>query len=219
MYNTDIPTRAELPSSGQLLLSTAVAALVAAALLVTTILPAEYGIDPTGAGRALGLVQMGEIKNSLIADANAGEKAPSAGARPAKAVAEAPASAGASAGWPPSAEAAKATTPASRHTTNIMLKNGQAAEIKLAMRKDASVRYEWSTGGVPVNFDTHGDPVNAPKDFYHGYGKGRNKTGDAGMLKAAFDGKHGWYWRNRSGAEVTITLKTDGDYEKIERVL
>ena len=213
MYNTDLPNRAELPSAGRLLRSTAIAALIAGGLLVTTILPAEYGIDPIGVGSALGLTQMGEIKKSLISNANAGETAPSAGVRPAKAVVEA------SAGGALSASAAKATAPASQHTTNVTLKNGQAAEIKLAMRKDASVRYEWSTAGVPVNFDTHGDPVNAPKDFYHGYGKGRNKTGDAGTLQAAFDGKHGWYWRNRSGADVTITLKTDGDYEKLERVL
>jgi hypothetical protein len=219
MYNTDLPTRAELPSAGRLLRSTAIAALIAGGLLVTTILPAEYGIDPTGVGRALGLARMGEIKNSLIASANAGETAPSAGVRPAKALVEVPALTGGSAEGAPSAAAAKATTPASQHTTNVTLKNGQAAEIKLVMRKDASVRYEWSTAGVPVNFDTHGDPVNAPKDFYHGYGKGRNKTGDAGTLQAAFDGKHGWYWRNRSGADVTITLKTDGDYEKLERVL
>lgn len=71
MYNTDLPTRAELPSTGKLLRSTVVAALVATTLLITTILPAEYGIDPTGIGRALGLTQMGEIKVSLAAEAMA----------------------------------------------------------------------------------------------------------------------------------------------------
>lgn len=219
MYNTDLPTRAELPSTGKLLRSTAIAMLIAGGLLVTTILPAEFGIDPIGVGRALGLTQMGEIKKSLISNANAGETAPSAGARTARAAAEAPAVVGTSTVASQPSAAAKAIAPAPQHTTTVTLKNGQAAEIKLAMRKDASVRYEWSTAGVPVNYDTHGDPVGAPKDFYHGYGKGRNKTGDSGTLQAAFDGKHGWYWRNRSGAEVTITLKTSGDYEKIERVL
>lgn len=219
MYNTDLPNRAELPSSGQLLRSTALAALVAGGLLVTTVLPAEYGIDPIGIGRVLGLTRMGEIKQSLVSGANAGEPMPPADARTAKAVAQTPAVARTSVAESPSSTATKATKPATQHTLTVTLKNGQAAEIKLAMRKDATVRYEWSTAGVPVNYDTHGDPVGAPKDFYHGYGKGRNKTGDAGTLQAAFDGKHGWYWRNRSGAEVTITLKTTGDYEKIERVL
>lgn len=53
----------------------------------------------------------------------------------------------------------------------------------------------------------------------HGYGKGRIETTKTGTLQAAFDGKHGWFWRNRSGAEVTFTLKTNGEYDKIKRVL
>jgi hypothetical protein len=71
MYNTDLPTRAELPTSGQLVRSTLIAAGVAAALLVTTVLPAEYGIDPTGVSRALGLAEMGEIKVQLHQEAEA----------------------------------------------------------------------------------------------------------------------------------------------------
>lgn len=219
MYNTDLPTRAELPSTGQLLRSTAIAVLVAGGLLVTAILPAEYGIDPTGIGRAIGLAQMGEIKSSLIAEANAREKTPTASVRPESAPAGPSSIAAAPGAVSPSTAAPMDTAPAWQDTTSITLKHGEAAEIKLAMRKDASVRFEWSTAGVPVNYDTHGDPVKAPKDFYHGYGKGRNKTGDAGTLKAAFDGKHGWFWRNRSGSDATITLKTSGAYEKIERVL
>jgi hypothetical protein len=45
-------------SKRALALSTALAALVAGLVLTTVVLPAEYGIDPTGAGRALGLVQL-----------------------------------------------------------------------------------------------------------------------------------------------------------------
>jgi hypothetical protein len=71
MYNSDMPTRAELPASGQLVRSTLLAAGVAAALLVTVVLPAEYSIDPTGAGRLLGLTQMGEIKTQLHQEAEA----------------------------------------------------------------------------------------------------------------------------------------------------
>ena len=240
MYNTDLPTRAELPSTGKLLRSTAVAALIATGLLVTTILPAEYGIDPTGAGRALGLTQMGEIKISLATEANAGEAAPAGRVAPtvaspppaAVAVAIAPAPHGHEHGHEHEYTAAVApavpsrsepvaaeVAPARHHTVTISLKPGEAAEIKLTMQKDASVSYEWSTVGGPVNYDTHGDPVKAPKGFYHGYGKGKNETADAGTLQAAFDGKHGWFWRNRSGAEVTVTLKTSGDYGQIERML
>ncbi|TDV99886.1 hypothetical protein BDK62_10135 [Halomonas alkaliantarctica] len=69
MYNTDLPTRAELPSTGKLLRSTLLAAVIAIALLVTVVLPAEYAIDPTGAGRLLGLTEMGEIKAQLAEEA------------------------------------------------------------------------------------------------------------------------------------------------------
>src|SRR5687767_13907232 len=84
MYNTDMPSRAELPTSGQLVRSTLIAATVAAALLVTVVLPAEYGIDPTGAGQVLGLTQTGELKSQLhdVAEADRvkdqGLKAPAA---------------------------------------------------------------------------------------------------------------------------------------------
>ena len=217
MYNTDLPTRAELPSTSQLLRSTAIAALIAAVLLVTTVLPAEYGIDPSGIGRALGLTQMGEIKATLAAEANA-EEVPPAGTVPPSAAVLAPAIAAAPDVGPASEPAAQANAATQQHTLSVTLKPGQAAEIKLAMRKDTRVHYEWATQGGPVNYDSHGDPVGAAKGFYHGYGKGRNATGDAGMLLAAFDGKHGWFWRNRSDAQVTVTLKTSGGYDKIERV-
>ena len=216
MYNTDFPTRAELPSTGKLLRSTVIAALIAVALLITTVLPAEYGIDPTGIGRALGLTQMGEIKTAVSAEASVEKTAP-APQKSQAAVPAAPVEKQVSASHPETS--AKVTASAQQHTMTIQLKPGQGAEIKLTMRKDATVRYEWTVQGGSVNYDTHGDTVNAPKGFYHGYGKGRNTARDAGTLQAAFDGSHGWFWRNRSGAEVTVTLKTSGDYEQIKRVL
>ncbi|MBK8649645.1 MAG: hypothetical protein IPN16_24520 [Gemmatimonadetes bacterium] len=49
--------------------STLAALALAGALLLTVVLPAEYGIDPTGVGRLLGLTQMGEIKVRLAREA------------------------------------------------------------------------------------------------------------------------------------------------------
>lgn len=241
MYNTDLPTRADLPSAGKLLRSTALAALIAGGLLITTVLPAEYGIDPTGVGRTLGLTQMGEIKTALAAEARAEEHAtpakpvaqaavtaPAAHAeapsvplpRPVPELAEAPAAPpAATVSAPAVAPAVPDQVAARRDTMTVTLKPGQGAEVKLTMNKDNLVRYEWTSSGGGVNFDTHGDPFDAPKNFYHGYGKGRNQPGDKGELVAAFDGKHGWFWRNRTGADVTVTLRTEGDYSNIERVL
>jgi hypothetical protein len=230
MYNTDLPKRAELPSTGKLLRSTALAALIAGGLLVTTVLPAEYGIDPTGIGRALGLTPMGEIKMSLAAEAHAEEQTairttqvepvavvPAASAEAPSITVPAPAPTMVAA--PTHAPIASERAAGRQDTMTVTLKPGQGAEVKLTMNKDSLVRYQWTSAGGRVNFDTHGDPFNAPKNFYHGYGKGRNQPGDQGELVAAFDGKHGWFWRNRTGSEVTVTLKTEGDYAKIERVL
>ena len=56
------------------------AAFVAAVILVTVVLPAEYGIDPTRIGRVLGLTQMGEIKARLAREAAADQAADDAAA-------------------------------------------------------------------------------------------------------------------------------------------
>ena len=101
---------------------------------------------------------------------------------------------------------------------SITLKPNQATEIKLTMAKGAIVKYDWKTSGGGVNYDTHGDLVNAPKDFYHGYGKGRNETKQSGTLTAAFDGKHGWYWRNRNKESVTVTLTVEGQFSEMKRI-
>lgn len=70
MSNLSSPA-AEPPSVGRLLRSTAIALVVAAFILATVVLPAEYGVDPTGLGRVLGLTQMGEVKARLAAEAAA----------------------------------------------------------------------------------------------------------------------------------------------------
>nr|WP_200991902.1 hypothetical protein [Rhizobium rhizogenes]QCL10592.1 putative transmembrane anchor protein [Rhizobium rhizogenes] len=69
MYNTDFPTRAELPTAAKLKRSTLIAALCAGVLLTTVVLPSEYGIDPMGFGGMVGLTEMGRIKMQLASEA------------------------------------------------------------------------------------------------------------------------------------------------------
>jgi hypothetical protein len=226
MFNTKLPTLNELPSSRQLLRSTIIALIAAILLLVTVVMPSEYAIDPTGVGRALGLTQMGEIKQQLAeeaaADAVAGSPA-STDIAPA-AVAVQPAQSEPLAPAEPVAETAVTQEPipepsGQQHEMSITLAPNQGAEVKLEMAKGAKVSYFWTANGGQVNYDTHGDPYNAPRDFYHGYGKGRATPEDKGVLEAAFDGKHGWFWRNRTNKPVTVTLRTEGDYIAIKRVI
>src|SRR5215212_8537097 len=61
------PRIGELPTPKALNKATAIAAGVAAVLLVTVVLPAEYGVDPTRVGRLLGLTEMGAMKRAAAA--------------------------------------------------------------------------------------------------------------------------------------------------------
>lgn len=77
-------TEADLPSpptSRQLLRSTAIAIALALLILTTVVMPAEYGIDPTGAGQVLGLTRMGKIKLRLAREAAAADAEAKAEAR------------------------------------------------------------------------------------------------------------------------------------------
>lgn len=206
MYNTEAPPKSELPSSRALIKSTLIALAVAVVLLVTVVLPAEYAIDPTRIGRVLGLTQMGEIKMALAKEAEAAEAAEAA----APPVVATPAPAAQTAPVAPAADSA-----ANSHTTELTLAPGQGKEIKLAMREGARVNFEWSVQGGVVNFDTHADRPGTP---YHGYEKGQRQASDNGVLVAAFDGMHGWFWRNRGTAPVTLTLRTRGDYQELKEV-
>ncbi|ODT76348.1 MAG: hypothetical protein ABS76_31450 [Pelagibacterium sp. SCN 64-44] len=74
MYNRPFPTKAELPSKERLIRSTIIAGISATVILVTVVLPSEYGIDLTGFGRLTGLKSMGDIKMQLAEEAAAAEQ-------------------------------------------------------------------------------------------------------------------------------------------------
>ncbi|WP_370194322.1 hypothetical protein [Aurantimonas coralicida] len=243
MYNTDMPTRAELPSTGKLVRSTAIAAVTATAILIAVVLPAEYGIDPTGVGSALNLTEMGEIKTQLAAEAEA-DAARDAAARAAPATgADATPLPPAAVGVvpPPVAPLAPPAPPAPpaperqsslvgaigslfvssavaqemrQDEMTITLAPGEGAEIKLTMQEGEIASFAWvvSEGGA-VNYDTHGDGGGQNIS----YEKGRSVSSDEGTIQAAFTGNHGWFWRNRGDAPVSLTLRTSGTYTAFDR--
>lgn len=217
MYNTNAPSRAELPTTRQLLRSTLIAAVSAVVLLYTVVLPAEYGVDPTGIGKALGLTEMGEIKTRLAKEAAedaAATRASHSGPAAKAEVPMTPPTASPLAGAPAAQNVPTAINPGWRDEMTFTLAPGQGTEIKLKMNEGDKARYAWSVQGGVVNFDTHGDA----KGRSISYEKGRGVANDEGELVAAFTGNHGWFWRNRGQADVTVVLKTAGDYNDIKRV-
>jgi hypothetical protein len=242
MYNTDLPRRAELPTSAQLKRSTWIAGLTAAGLLAFVVLPSEYGIDPAGVGSVLGLTQMGEIKMQLAQEA-AQDAAAAAGSADAELVArldriealieslaaDAPAVPRTddlaalieaqptvdSSPAPETREQAEVPVSEWRDEISVTLTPGQGTEIKLVMEQGAQARFHWTANGAVVNYDTHGDGSGQKVS----YEQGRGVPEQEGVLEAAFTGNHGWFWRNRTDADVTVTLRTAGAYSEMKRMM
>ena len=205
MFNAEKPSLDELPSSAQLLRSTILAAVAAVVILVTVVLPAEYGIDLTGAGRILDLTEMGEIKNQLAEEAERDHGTELENDRPAAHVGGL---LGLLIGTAHAEESADWTD-----TVEFTLAPGETQEVKLTMNEGDVAEYQMIVVGGRVNFDLHA----------HGngksvtYEKGRGSPGSEGKLVAAFDGDHGWFWRNRDKQSLTVTLKLRGTYSELKR--
>jgi len=208
MYNTDIPTRAELPSSRQLIKSTIIAIIAAIVILVTVVLPSEYAVDPTGVGKMLNLTEMGEIKQQLHEEAEADR------------------------------QQEKLQNTITDQTSNLLegfldmivgkahaqsadqqwmdeytytLKRGEGIEVKLVMEEGAKAEFLWIADGGVLNYDLHGDGSGNKIS----YEKGRAVPSQEGVLEAAFTGNHGWFWRNRDKQNVTVKLFVRGSYSEI----
>ena len=99
----------------------------------------------------------------------------------------------------------------------LTLVPNEGKEIKLTLNKGKRARYVWHTDGGAVNFDGHSDSVKHKID-YQRWQKGTSQR-EGGELVAEFDGKHGWFWRNRTSKTVTITLQVEGEHSDIEEAI
>lgn len=207
MHNANKPTADDLPSSAQLLKSTGLAAVAAAAILVTIVLPSEYGIDPTGIGGVLGLSEMGDIKTQLAEEAEADRLMELENSE-----AEIQSSLGDMLFGLFVGSASAQTAEAWTDEYSVTLAPGDGIEVKLVMEAGAEAEYRWTVDGGVVNFDLHGDGGGENIS----YEKGRAVPGDEGVLTAAFAGNHGWFWRNRDSQDVTVSLLVRGAYSEMK---
>ncbi|CAN7606554.1 transmembrane anchor protein [Phenylobacterium sp. LjRoot225] len=170
----------------------AAAAAGAAAILTLFVLPAERGIDLTGLGSALGLTGM-------TGDEAAAE--PEAAAGPA-----------AMAATPDKATIAKAT-PLRSDEMRLVLPPHSGVEVKARMAQGDHMIFRWEATG-PLKVDMHGERLDGG-DQVASYWKETNLTSGQGALTAPFEGKHGWYWRNRGETPVTVKVRTSGFYKEL----
>ncbi|PZP54290.1 MAG: transmembrane anchor protein [Agrobacterium fabrum] len=226
MFNSQAPKPDDLPTSAQLVKSTIISVVAAGAILVTVVLPSEYAIDPTGIGSALGLKEMGEIKTQLAEEAEMDRQATEN-----RTGTSAPANG--QPGQPTTTpvegsnllnkiirefgiSAAYAQQATRQDEMSITLQPGEGAEVKLVMEKGATANFAWSTpSGSKINYDIHGDGGGENIS----YEKGRGVSEHSGAIEAAFTGNHGWFWRNRGSSPVTVTVKVNGSYSDIKRMM
>jgi len=172
--------------------ATGVAVAVALVILFTTVLPAEYGIDPLRTGAALHLTDLAKASDSKP--------------RPVGAVATPAGPGGIFQAQPQIYKV---------DSEDLSLMPGEGVEIKYHMQKGAGMVYAWKANGL-VCFEFHGEPDQKPNpDYFESYelddkvGKDRS----FGTFTAPTTGIHGWFWENKGSKPVDIHLTTAGYFE------
>ena len=165
-------------------------------------MPAELGQDPTGVGSLLGLTEMGEIKQQLAEEAAADELLHGTDQSSSllnDILGLFVSTAHAQEAW--------------QDEITFTLAPGEFTEIKATMEEGATLFYSWVADGGRINFDLHAHAG----DENVTYEKGRGQTSGEGSFETPFAGDHGWFWRNRDDAEISVTLQLRGDYSAIVR--
>ncbi len=102
------------------------------------------------------------------------------------------------------------------NTATIIVKANKSLEYKFKLNQYEKLEYEWKSD-APLRYDFHGDPEDKdsyPQGYFESYANG---TSDAakGKVTIPYKGSHGWYWKNTSSKDITITLTTTGNYNII----
>jgi hypothetical protein len=172
--------------------------VVAGLITVCAVLPAEFHLDPTGFGKAAGLMGLSAAPESKSAAATG-----------------APAAAGG-----PQVLAREYPTAFRTDTIDIPLKGAESAgsevEYKVKMKAGQTLIYSWSVAAPPEEFysDFHSQewPQKGPKENVVSH-RAALGVGVNGAMTAPFDGIHGWYLQNQSEKPVVVHLKISGFYD------
>jgi hypothetical protein len=197
-------------NKGQLLKSLIIALIIGTIVLLTAVLPAEYGIDPLGTGKLFGFsklyqgneqIENNEIYSSLNFKKIKMEKLGSPQSVPKPIEADNP---------PPEVQYS-----VREDTIEVIVPAKKGIEYKFKSLKYGRTKYEWTTAKGIVYIDFHGEvkQENSSKNvFYESYTLAYSNN-MAGTLTAPFEGKHGWYFRNETNEDIIIAIRLNGQYE------
>lgn len=182
------PSTAPSSSKKKLLIGGAGALVVAAGIFVAFVLPAEFGIDPTGIGKATGLVQIADSAGN--AELERGMKR---------------------SGVLTLSDDAPTPEPGTTDSWEIELGPYESVEFKYEIAQGKAMAFTWKAS-APLRYDMHSHPFDGGPDLTESYGIGTAQT-QHGRYVAPFTGIHGWYWQNRTLDTVKLTLNTTGAVE------
>jgi hypothetical protein len=201
------PYEAQPPSTKRLALSTSIAIAGAAITLVTFVLPAEYGVDVTGIGGALGLT-------AIRAPARTIEVADVIGGNETYREVEIP-EFGQPVPLPNPAVHQDESEPPKTRTLEVTIPPEKETEIKMVLQTSKMIEYTWHVERGSVYTDFHGHDPAAGNEYFVRYKEQQEGTGNNGSLVAPFAGEHGWYWLNYNDFPVVITLTISGYFDDV----
>ncbi len=198
------------PTGQRLWMGTLVALAAGLVLLVTAILPAEYGIDPTGIGGALGLTALTapptrtleivdviggneEVRTVEIPAYNEPVPLPNPGVH----------------------QDQEAEGAAQTRTMAVTIPAESETEIKTVLSEGKMILYTWSVDRGNIYSDFHGHDPTISDEFWVRYREHQEGSGGSGSLVAPFSGEHGWYWLNYNEYPVTVTLTFTGYFDDV----
>ena len=188
---------------------------LAIVLLITIVLPAEYGRDPTGIGKRLGLTALhagSEPKAALPAQIVQLQNVAGGNEQ----LTTVPVGDGRDPVPLPNPKVSQLQAQAPRtDTLTIHLGVDEKTEIKAQLAEGKMMVYSWSVTGGNVYVDFHGHSPALGDRFWVRYLEADGISSGNGSLVAPFAGEHGWYWLNVSEQPITITLKVTGYQDKL----
>ena len=155
------------------------------AIAIMFVIPAETGWDPTGVGKATGMVEIadprgeetvrGEARMAEQTVLTLGEVAPAAGVT---------------------------------DTWEYELAPFESIEFKYTIAEGKPVSFRWEASG-PLHYDMHAHPFEGGTEATESYSIA-DAASMQGTYTPAFTGIHGWFWQNRSMNTVSLKLDASG---------
>ncbi|PWA08831.1 hypothetical protein [Flavobacterium laiguense] len=203
-------------TSSQIVKATIIALVTSFVLAIVAVLPAEYGKDYTGLGKILGFSRLHqnddeveqklakkEVAISIFKELTLNNVGSS----------------------PEVEKPVEANNPAPikqyesrKDSIKIMVPAGKGLEYKIALLKYGQVKYSWKTNNGVLFVDLHGDVKNANNntDYFESYTVA-NSNNMAGSFIAPYEGKHGWYFKNKSDQDIEVSINLIGEYQLINQ--